>query len=149
MWVIHSLLWLVAFLAMEGVAYYTHKYIMHGFLWSFHRRHHQSPQGGIFSFEHNDVFGLIFLIPAILCVVFGNMYESVAFLSYIGYGIFTYGGLYVFFHDILVHQRLSFFSTSKRGYLRRLVDSHHVHHRKHTKTGCECFGFFFVPKRCV
>ncbi len=34
-----------AFVLMEGVAWFTHKYVMHGFLWSIHRDHHQHREG--------------------------------------------------------------------------------------------------------
>ena len=43
----------VAFLFMEGVAWFTHKYVMHGFLWVWHRSHH-TPRTGMF--ELNDLF---------------------------------------------------------------------------------------------
>ena len=51
------LIFLAAFAGMEAVAYYTHKYVMHGFLWSLHKSHH-SPREGIF--ELNDLFAFYF-----------------------------------------------------------------------------------------
>jgi beta-carotene 3-hydroxylase len=33
------------FLLMEGITWLTHKYVMHGFLWSLHRDHHQKEPG--------------------------------------------------------------------------------------------------------
>ena len=32
---------LAATLAMEGVAYVAHRWVMHGFLWSLHKSHHE------------------------------------------------------------------------------------------------------------
>lgn len=38
-------LWILIFLAtfcfMEFMAWFTHKYVMHGFLWSLHKDHHK------------------------------------------------------------------------------------------------------------
>ena len=48
---------------MEGVAWFTHKYIMHGFLWSLHKDHHQPNHDTIL--EKNDFFFVIFAIPPI------------------------------------------------------------------------------------
>jgi hypothetical protein len=48
---------IAAFVFMEGVAWFTHKYIMHGFLWYLHQDHHQPHEGLV---EKNDLFFLIF-----------------------------------------------------------------------------------------
>src|SRR3546814_7043543 len=42
--------------AMEGVAWASHKYIMHGFGWAWHRDHHE-PHGH--RLEKNDRFALV------------------------------------------------------------------------------------------
>ena len=33
------------FIFMEFVAWFTHKYVMHGLLWILHRDHHQGHEG--------------------------------------------------------------------------------------------------------
>ena len=38
---INILIVLGTFIFMEGVAWFTHKYVMHGFLWSWHKSHHK------------------------------------------------------------------------------------------------------------
>ena len=48
------LLMLIAFLGMEFMAWFTHKYIMHGLLWRLHRDHHHRDNKGFF--EQNDYF---------------------------------------------------------------------------------------------
>ena len=48
---------LATFIAMEGVAWSTHKFIMHGILWSVHRDHHSGEHKG--PFERNDGFLLM------------------------------------------------------------------------------------------
>jgi beta-carotene 3-hydroxylase len=52
---------LAAFVAMEAVAWFTHKYIMHGLLWKLHKDHHKKDSYGFF--ERNDFFFLIFALP--------------------------------------------------------------------------------------
>ena len=66
---INFLIVLAAFLTMEGVAWFTHKYIMHGLLWTLHKDHHKKESSGFF--EHNDFFFLIFAIPGFISLYFG------------------------------------------------------------------------------
>ena len=49
---------------MEFVAWATHKYVMHGFLWSLHSDHHKKDHYGFL--ERNDAFFLIFAEPAFI-----------------------------------------------------------------------------------
>jgi len=49
---------IATFFLMEIVAWLTHRYIMHGLLWYFHRDHHARDNKGFF--EKNDFFFLIF-----------------------------------------------------------------------------------------
>ena len=50
-------LWILIFFGtfsiMEFMAWFTHKYIMHGLLWNLHEDHHQ-PTGKLF--QKNDLF---------------------------------------------------------------------------------------------
>ena len=85
---------IATFFFMEFVAWFTHKYVMHGFLWSVHKDHHQKEPG---FFEKNDLFFLIFAVPSWLCIMLGMMNgfpEAVA----IGYGIALYGMAYFVVH---------------------------------------------------
>ena len=91
------------FIFMEGVAWFTHKYVMHGFLWSWHKSHHKKHDHFL---ELNDLFAVVFSIPSIALIYFGYSYESYAILKYFGIGIFLYGVAYVVFHDIIVHRRI-------------------------------------------
>jgi len=47
------LLWLGTFIGMEGVAWFTHKYIMHGIMWNWHQSHHVHHKNAL---EKNDLF---------------------------------------------------------------------------------------------
>ena len=64
---------------MEFVAWFSHKYIMHGFLWSWHKDHHRKDHDSWF--EKNDLFFLVYAIPSVLFVVlwvsfyFGQGYQ--------------------------------------------------------------------------
>jgi len=52
----------------------------------------------------------------------------------------------VIVHDILIHQRLRWKLKVKNKYLKRLIHAHYIHHRKHTRDGCEAFGFLYAPE---
>ena len=132
------------FFLMEGAAWVTHKYVMHGFLWSWHRSHHRVHKHTL---ERNDLFAVVFSIPAIVLIVVGDLYPSVGFLFYIGLGISAYGLFYFIFHDVIVHRRIRINYKARSGYMKRIMRAHYVHHEKHTKEGCEAFGFLYAPKK--
>ena len=67
-WIIASALILGAFLFMEFMAWFTHKYVMHGFLWILHKDHHIRDGR---KFEWNDLFAVIFAIPSFLFIYYG------------------------------------------------------------------------------
>lgn len=127
-------------LLMEGVAWTTHKYVMHGFLWSLHRSHHE-PRTGIF--ERNDLFAVFFSIPSIILIYIGVNHWPPALAA--GVGILGYGLVYFFFHDMLVHRRVDLGLRPKKGYLARIVQAHRLHHAVESKEGCVSFGFIFAP----
>ncbi|MBT9146143.1 MAG: hypothetical protein DDT42_02025 [candidate division WS2 bacterium] len=139
---INLIIIVATFLFMEGVAWFTHKYVMHGFLWVWHKSHH-SPYAGIF--ERNDLFGVVFALPAIACCVAGLEIESWRFLFYVGLGITGYGIFYVMFHDILVHRRVKHQIRPQNPYLKRMIRAHKIHHKVSTKEGAEAFGFLYAP----
>lgn len=137
---VNLLLFLGALAAMEAVAYYTHKYVMHGFLWSLHESHHVPRRG---RFEKNDLFAVIFGIPSIVLIYLGvNLYGP---LLWIGLGMTAYGFVYFVFHDVLVHRRVPHRYMPKSGYLRRIVQAHHMHHATKGKDGAVSFGFVYTP----
>ena len=132
------------FIFMEGVAWFTHKYIMHGFLWNLHKSHHKVHKH---FFEMNDLFAVIFSIPSILLIYIGYSYESYSILKYFGIGIFLYGVAYLIFHDIIVHRRIKINFKINSEYMKRIMNAHYVHHKVHTKEGAKAFGFLFAPKK--
>jgi beta-carotene 3-hydroxylase len=136
---IDILLALGAFAMMEGVAYGTHKYVMHGFLWSLHKSHH-SPRAG--TFEKNDFFAVFFASPSILFIWLGVNIWSPAL--WIGIGMTAYGLAYFIFHDGIVHRRLPFRYRGKNAYMRRIIEAHWVHHATETKENAVSFGFLYA-----
>jgi len=63
--------------------------------------------------------------------------------TWIGLGILLYGVIYTAIHDGLVHQRY-FRWTPRKGYARRLVQAHRLHHATIGKEGGVSFGFVFA-----
>ena len=132
------------FLFMEFVAWFTHKYIMHGFLWSWHKSHHHLHPHPL---ERNDLFALVFSIPSIALIVLGYELSDFAILRYFGFGVMSYGIFYFIFHDIIVHRRIKIPFQAKSNYMRRIMRAHYIHHTVHTKRGAEAFGFLYAPKK--
>jgi beta-carotene 3-hydroxylase len=141
---INALIVLAAFTGMELVAWFTHKYIMHGLLWSLHKDHHKKESSGFF--EHNDFFFLIFALPGITCLFFG-MQKGYNFLFWIGLGITLYGLAYFLVHDIFIHQRFKLFRNSDNVYFKAIRRAHKVHHKHINKEDGECFGMLWVPMK--
>jgi len=142
--VFNILIVLGSFIAMEAVAWFTHKYIMHGPLWSLHRDHHKKETYGFF--EHNDFFFLIFALPGIACLFFG-LRQDYNFLFWIGAGITLYGLAYFLVHDVFIHQRFRLFRNSNHPYFKAIRRAHKVHHKHIDKEEGECFGMLWVPLR--
>ncbi|MEE1885727.1 sterol desaturase family protein [Pedobacter flavus] len=139
---INILIVLGAFIIMEGVAWFAHKYIMHGWLWVFHKDHHKKETDGFL--EHNDFFFLIFAIPGIISLYVG-MQNNFNFWFFIGLGITFYGAAYFFIHDIFIHQRFKILRNSNNTYLKALRRAHKMHHKHLGKEDGECFGMLWVP----
>lgn len=140
--IINSLVVLVAFVGMEGVAWLAHKYIMHGLLWRLHKDHHKKESEGFI--EHNDFFFLLFALPGIAALLFGKL-NGYNFLFWIGLGITLYGMAYFLIHDIFIHQRFKVFRNSNSIYFKGLRRAHKIHHKHLTKEDGECFGMLWVP----
>ena len=138
------LLWLLTFLGMEGMAWLTHKYIMHGFMWRWHESHHVHHKNPL---EKNDLFSVVFGIASTITIVMGAEIPTLWPLFPIGLGIATYGLFYFIFHDIIVHRRIKIKYKATSRYMKRIMKAHYVHHEVHTKDGAEAFGFLYAPKK--
>lgn len=139
---INIIITLGTFCFMEFMAWFTHKYVMHGFMWYFHKDHHQ-PEPGFF--EKNDAFFLIFAIPSSYCFITGSIYHDFRF--YIGLGIALYGFAYFVVHDIIIHQRFKMFRNLNNKYVLGIRRAHKIHHKYIGKEDGENFGMLIVPMR--
>jgi beta-carotene 3-hydroxylase len=126
---------------MEFMAWFAHKYIMHGFLWFLHEDHHK-PYGNLF--QKNDLFFLIFAIPSWLNIMFGFIYWNQIMLG-IGFGIALYGIAYFLVHDVLIHRRMKWFDNTENAYFRAVRKAHKVHHKNQYKEDGKCFGMLLFP----
>jgi beta-carotene 3-hydroxylase len=139
---ISLLITVAAFVTMECVAWFTHKYIMHGILWRLHKDHHKKESSGFF--EHNDFFFLIFALPGIICLYFGRQQEF-NFVFWIGLGITIYGLTYFLVHDIFIHQRFKILRNTGNIYFKAIRRAHKTHHKYLGKEDGACFGMLWVP----
>lgn len=131
------------FLAMEGITWLTHRYVMHGFLWYLHEDHHNKRPG---FFEKNDAFFIIFAIPSFLSILFGT-FVPIYWLQATGFGVMAYGFAYFLVHDIIIHQRFRLLTRSQNTYIRTIRWAHKMHHKHLDKQEGESFGMLMVHKK--
>ena len=138
-----------AILAMELVAWSSHKYIMHGFGWGWHRDHHEPHSSAL---EKNDLFGLVGAALSIALFALGSPWlrGTAAWepATWLGIGVLGYGIIYTLVHDGLVHQRY-FRWVPRSGYAKRLVQAHKLHHATIGREGGVSFGFVFARDPAV
>lgn len=140
---------LATFAAMEFVAWSSHKYIMHGWGWAWHRDHHE-PHDKLL--EKNDLYGVVGAVMSMSMFAVGSplalgerAWEPG---TWVGLGILCYGLVYTLIHDGLVHQRY-FRWVPRKGYAKRLVQAHKLHHATIGKEGGVSFGFVIARDPAV
>lgn len=131
-----------AFAFMEAVAWFTHKYIMHGVLWMLHKSHHSERKGW---FELNDLFGVFFALVAIGFIQLG--FKELNYFFWIGCGITLYGFAYFIFHDIIVHRRIKLKFVAKSNYMKGIIRAHKIHHKNTERERGKSFGFLYTLKK--
>lgn len=141
-----TLLWIVVFLAtflmMEAMAWFTHKYVMHGFLWKLHADHHKKDHKHWW--ERNDLFFVFYAVVSIGFFLLWR-YEDIWIALPIGLGILAYGIAYFTVHDIFIHQRFKIFRNANNRYAKGVRRAHKMHHKHLGKDDGECFGMLWVP----
>lgn len=140
--VIQIIAFVLTFCFMEFMAWFSHKYIMHGFLWHLHADHHKKDHDSWF--ERNDTFFIFYALVSIGFFLLWK-YEILSVGLAIGIGIFAYGLTYFLVHDIFIHQRFKLFRNSNNRYARALRRAHKMHHKHIGKEDGECFGMLIVP----
>ncbi len=137
---------ILTFAFMEFMAWFAHKYIMHGWLWTWHEDHHDPNLKEGHFFEKNDLFFLVFAIPSAASYIIGLATPHL-WLLFVGIGISIYGLVYFLIHDVYIHQRFKWFKQLDSKYSRAILRAHGKHHSKRTKEDGESFGLLIVhPK---
>jgi len=143
----------LAYFFMEFVAWSNHKYVMHGFLWNWHKDHHRKDHQHSLPektedkhFEKNDLFFMVYAIPAITLMIVGF---SINFLPlvFVSIGISLYGITYFIIHDIIIHKRVNvpFLHKNQNFYIRAVVKAHTAHHWPTSKQDFHNYGLLFFP----
>ncbi len=131
----------VAFVAMEPVAYLLHRFVMHraGMVW--HRSHHQARQS---TFERNDLFPVVLCALTVTAMAAGLVVGGLGWLLWTAVGVSAYGMAYLFVHDLYIHRRVPGFTWTWAP-LERVREAHRIHHL----FSGEPYGFLFpiVPAR--
>ena len=140
---IYFVLLILTFLFMEFVAWFLHKYVMHGFGWYLHEDHHSYHKG---RFEKNDIFGFFFAILSFLLILTGFL-SGFDIKFPIGIGVMLYGLGYFLVHDIFFHKRIKIKFRPKSKYIKRILNAHTVHHQKSKMHEGICFGFLYASKK--
>lgn len=128
---------------MELVAWFLHKYVMHGFGWYLHEDHHRYTKG---RFEKNDIFGLFFALLSFFLILTGFL-GGFDIRFPLGIGVMLYGIGYFIVHDTFFHHRIKIKYRPKSKYIKRVINAHRVHHQKSKAHEGICFGFLIASKK--
>lgn len=133
-------IFLLTLVAMEGVGFLAHKYVMHGWGWCLHKSHHEEQLG---AFETNDIYLLALGMVAVALIVAGNSGHDP--LQWVGAGVAAFGLIYVLVHDGMVHRHWPARPRPRSRYLKRLYHAHLMHHAVKGRRNSVSFGFLYAP----
>ena len=133
-----------AFALTEASAWANHRFIMHGPLWRLHSDHHRKDHDGWF--ERNDLFFIIYAVPSFFMILFGAL-NGWAWYAFAGLGIFAYGIAYFLVHDVIIHQRIKWWTHNRNLYVLALRRAHKAHHKTPGKHGATNFGMLLIHPR--
>ncbi|RAU44551.1 MULTISPECIES: sterol desaturase family protein [unclassified Pseudomonas] len=133
-------IFLCTLIAMEGVGFLAHKYVMHGWGWFLHRSHHEEHLG---AFETNDVYLLVLVVVAVGLIVLGHNGHDP--LQWVGAGVAAFALIYILVHDGIVHRHWPLRPQPRNRYLRRLYQAHLMHHAVKGRRNSVSFGFLYAP----
>lgn len=140
---LYTIVTIATFSFMEFMAWFSHKYIMHGFGWYLHEDHHQPHKGW---FEKNDTYFIFYAVISTGSI----MLWAEGYFTYglsIGLGILFYGIAYFLVHDVFIHRRFNWLKNTDNIYFRAIRKAHKVHHKHQGKEDGECFGMLLVPMK--
>ncbi|MFT4568136.1 MAG: beta-carotene 3-hydroxylase [Saprospiraceae bacterium] len=144
---LYALVVLSAYVGMEFVAWASHRWLMHGWLWSWHEDHHKPKYEKQGFWEKNDLFFIVFAIPSMFSYIIGSLYLDYRWFLFVGIGISLYGLTYFLIHDVYIHQRFNWFKRLDNKFSRAILKAHGSHHAIHTKEGCDSFGLLVVDPK--
>jgi len=128
----------------EGVAWFMHKYVMHGIGWYFHEDHHKTSGKRM---QKNDAYALFFALISFL-LIYNGLRMEISYIASAGFGVALYGIGYVLFHEIIFHKRIKGLKIKvNHPYMKRIIASHRVHHSVITKEGASNFSFLWAPRQ--
>ena len=146
---------ILSYFFMEFIAWSNHKYIMHGFLWNWHKDHHlkdAQPDMPLKTegkkFEKNDLFFIVYALPGIILMVTGFLTGNKPMI-FIALGITLYGLTYFIIHDIIIHKRLNigFLHKNSKFFIRGIIKAHLAHHKPNNKRDFQNYGLLIFPLR--
>jgi len=140
---LYSLTIIGTFILMEGLAWFLHKYVMHGFGWYFHEDHHRASKG---RFEKNDIFGVFFSLLSFILILTGFL-NGIDVRLPLGIGVAFYGIGYFLVHDTFFHRRIKIKYRPKSKYMKRVLNAHAIHHQKSKPHEGICFGFLYASRK--
>jgi beta-carotene 3-hydroxylase len=115
---------LVAFVAMEAVAYATHRWVMHGVGAGWHRSHHRPRRT---PFEANDLYPVVMAALTVGLFALGARSAGLHVLTPLALGITAYGAAYLYVHDIAIHRRVPM-PVPRGRVMAHLREAHRIHH---------------------
>ena len=138
-----AVVFISTFIFMEFMAWFSHKYIMHGFLWSLHKDHHNQNLKTSW-WERNDLFFVFYAVVSML-FFYSQVELNFKFGFAIGFGIMAYGFTYFMVHDVFIHQRFKFLRKTNNWYAKGVRKAHIMLLANLKKGGGVSFGMLFPP----
>lgn len=127
---------------IEFVAWLTHRYVMHGFLWILHEDLHQPRDR---EFQENDLFADFFSGIDIVLFPIGDI-KGIFYLASMVIGVTLHGIGYILFHNIMFHRRIKGIRLGASIlYFKRIANAHCFHHQNSTKCEGHAFELLFAP----
>lgn len=116
----------MSFVAMEGVSYAAHRWVMHGPGMRWHASHHAPSTGRL---EANDLFPVVFSGVGMSTFALAHSVPRLRVLWPVAAGITAYGVAYLTVHELYIHRRAAIHARlpSSR-YAERLRGAHSDHH---------------------
>jgi beta-carotene 3-hydroxylase len=76
----------------------------------------------------------------------GVIYKTYWIIA-IGAGLSLYGTAYFLVHEVIIHQRIKWFTRSNNTYIRTVRWAHKMHHKHLDSQNGESFGMLWVSKK--